>query len=67
MLKEDFYFSLFDFALTLSGAVDAISPALVNHQKRATYKGHIYSLEYWQGNRIKHRAKKKTIFCEPIT
>ncbi len=37
MLKEDFRFSLFDFALSLSEAVDAISPALGNHQKRATY------------------------------
>ena len=37
MLKEDFNFSLFDFALSLSGAVDAISPALVDHQKRVAY------------------------------
>jgi len=37
MLKEDFYFSLFDFALSLSSAVDTISPALVDHQKRVAY------------------------------
>ena len=37
MLEEDFHFSLFDFALTVSGVVDAISPALVNHQKRVAY------------------------------
>jgi response regulator RpfG family c-di-GMP phosphodiesterase len=37
MLKEDFYFSLFDFALSLSVAVDTISPALVDHQKRVAY------------------------------
>lgn len=37
MLKEDFHFSLFDFALSVSSAIDAISPTLVNHQKRVAY------------------------------
>ncbi|MFU2157492.1 HD-GYP domain-containing protein [Caldisericum sp. AR60] len=37
MLKEDFHFSLFDFALSVSSIIDAISPTLVNHQKRVAY------------------------------
>ena len=37
MLIEDFHFSLFDFALSLSAAIDAVSPKVVDHQRRVAY------------------------------
>ena len=37
MLIDDFHLSLFDFALSLSAAIDAVNPMLVDHQKRVAY------------------------------
>src|SRR5664280_722856 len=37
MLIDDFHLSLFDFALSLSAAIDAVNPMIVDHQKRVAY------------------------------
>jgi len=37
MLIDDFHLSLFDFALSLSAAIDAVNPMLVDHQRRVAY------------------------------
>lgn len=37
MLIDDFHLSLFDFALSLSAAIDAVNPMIVDHQRRVAY------------------------------
>jgi HD-GYP domain-containing protein (c-di-GMP phosphodiesterase class II) len=37
MLVDDLNFSLFDFTLSLSAAIDAVSPAIADHQRRVAY------------------------------
>jgi len=37
MLIDDFHLSLFDFALSLSAAIDEVNPMIIDHQKRVAY------------------------------
>jgi HD-GYP domain-containing protein (c-di-GMP phosphodiesterase class II) len=55
MLIDDFHFSLFDFALSLSAAIDAVSPMIVDHQRRVAYIA--WSISKELGLTIEQRGK----------